>query len=69
MYFDRFDIVEAYYIFFANWHSGQGSEFYKRLCKMNNYFFPRCFASKEDLSENGQEIYAALLNRFGLKED
>ena len=36
--FDRFDIVEAYYIYYRDFHNGQWSKEYKRLCHIKNYF-------------------------------
>lgn len=61
MNWDRFDIVEAHYAFCCDYHSGQSSELYARLCRISRYFSPsplfRGFAS---LTENGQEIYRAL---------
>lgn len=42
---NRFDIVEAYYVYFVNFHGGQNSVEYKRLSKMLNYFTPRICAS------------------------
>ena len=55
--FDRFDIVEAYYLFFCHFHEGQWSDKYSRLSKMSRYFKPRCNLSVETLTENGREIY------------
>ena len=68
MYFDRFDIMEAYYCFFVNYHEGQRSEKYKRLCKIKKYFKPSERMSKtawpEDLlSENALEIYKNLAEK------
>jgi len=60
-YFDRFDICEAYYLYFCDWHSGQWSKEYARLCKMQKYFKPSpLLRTIEDLTENGYEIYTAL---------
>ena len=60
-YFDRFDICEAYYLYFCDWHNGQWSEEYKRLCKMQKYFKPSpLLRTAKDLTENGYEIYTAL---------
>lgn len=62
MYFDRFDIREAYYIFFVQYHEGQGSEKYDRLSHLLTYFKPRPgLHSERDLTENGQEIYQRLV--------
>jgi hypothetical protein len=57
MYFDRFDIVEAYYLALSECHSGQWSREYARLCKIMRYFKPGHSLSSETLSENGREIY------------
>jgi hypothetical protein len=63
MYFDRFDIAEAYYLFFCHFHEGQASDKYRRLCRMSRYFKPRPSLSVETLSENGREIYEALIQK------
>ncbi len=60
-YYDRFDIVEAYYAFFSDYHDGQWSVYYLRLCKMLHYFKPSpLFRGFDSLSENGKEIYLQL---------
>ena len=58
MYFDRFDIVEAYYLFFVDYHEGQASEKYERLCKIQGYYSR--VERYESLTENGREIYDRL---------
>lgn len=63
MFFDRFDIAEAYFLFLSHCHEGQGSEKYHRLCRMGRYFKPRPSLSVETLSENGREIYESLIQR------
>ena len=63
MYFDRFDIVEAYYLFFVHYHGGQDSEKYARLSKMNNYFRPAMGLGVDSLTENGLEIYNNLIEK------
>lgn len=60
MHFDRFDIVEAYYLFFSHYHEGQFSKKYMRLSKIVNYFKPRFNLSYETLTENGKAIYSTL---------
>jgi hypothetical protein len=55
MYWDRFDIVEAHYLFLTHYHEGQWSEKYSRLSKITTYFKPA--PSGVTLTENGQEIY------------
>ena len=58
-YFNKFDIVEAHYLFFTEYHEGQWSEKYKRLCKITTYFKPA--PSGITLSDNGLEIYNDLV--------
>jgi hypothetical protein len=55
MYWNRFDIVEAHYLFLIHYHEGQWSEKYSRLSKITTYFKPA--PSGVTLTENGQEIY------------
>jgi hypothetical protein len=63
MYFDRFDICEAYYLYFSDYHTGQWSREYERLSKMSRYFKPSPNLSLETLSENAREIYDALVEK------
>lgn len=62
MYFDRFDIVEAHYLYYSHYHEGQWSDKYKRLCRILTKlrFKPRPNLSYHTLSENGQAIYVNL---------
>jgi hypothetical protein len=61
-YFDRFDIVSAYYLFLTFYHDGQASKFYGRLCKLLKHFRPGPSLSDEtDLTENGRAIYDRLV--------
>lgn len=62
MYFDRFDIVEAYYAFFCDYHEGMYSAKYRRLCRILEYFNPSpLFNGYESLSSNGKMIYDNLV--------
>ena len=63
MFFDRFDVAEAYYLFFAHFHEGQASDKYRRLSKITRYFKPRPSLSVETLTENGREIYEELARK------
>jgi hypothetical protein len=56
-YFDRLDIVEAWYLALAHCHSGQGSREYVRLSKLSRSFKPSPMLDVETLSENAREIY------------
>lgn len=59
--FDRFDICEAYYIYLASHHEGMGSHKYVRLCRLLEYFTPRCgLTDVFDLTENGFAIYQTI---------
>lgn len=61
--FDRFDIVEAYYLFFCHYHEGQASRKYERLSRMYRYFKPSPMLNMNTLSENAKNIYAELVAR------
>jgi len=67
MYFDRFDIVEAWYLALAHCHGGQLSDEYRRLSKITQYFRPSPMLSVETLSENGQVIYEAACAKIEAK--
>ena len=64
MYFDRFDICEAWYCFLAEYHEGAMSKRYARLCKLLTYFKPRPSLSVESLNDNAREIYQNLVYRM-----
>ena len=64
MYFDRFDIAEAWYLALSHCHGGQSSQTYERLCKLSRSFRPRPSLSVETLSENAREIYEAACVRM-----
>jgi hypothetical protein len=64
MYFDRFDIVSAHYAYYCDYHSGQWSKGYERLCRISEHFNPGpLFKGYDSLSENGQAIYNQLVDR------
>jgi len=66
MYFDRFDICEAYYLFGAEYHSGQGSREYAYMGRcLNAGFKPGIrFENRDSLTDNGKEIYDALVEKY-----
>jgi hypothetical protein len=69
MYWDRFDICEAYYCFAMNYHNGQWSDEYKifgRLDRMGFKISP--LRTAENLSENGREIYENLVSQAGYSQ-
>lgn len=69
MYFNRFDVCEAYYVFACLYHSGQNSEQYRILNRLNRIGFRAKFTLNEaakprlGLSENGYEIYKGLVRK------
>lgn len=69
MYFDRFDICEAYYLFAAYYHGGQWSKEYRIFGRLHKIGFrPSPVISEESLTENGREIYDNLIARHGYDE-
>lgn len=75
MYFDRFDIVEAWYLWLCHHHDGKGYErshpkwwsSYGRLSWMPSklHYKPRSNLELESLNENEREIYNNLCRRAG----
>lgn len=61
MYFDRYDIVTAYYLFFCDFHEGQFSKKYSRLSKITRYFKPSPNLTLETSNDNVKAIYDRLL--------
>ena len=59
MYWDRFDICEAWYLALSHCHSGQWSDTYARLCKLTRpgFFKPSAGLSIGSLNENAKAIY------------
>lgn len=67
MFWDRFDIVEAWWLALRHCHGGQWSPEYARLCKVETYFRPRPNLNVDALSENAAGIYAAACEAMGEK--
>ena len=65
MYFDRFDIAEAWYLALSHCHGGQWSREYARLCKLMRSFKPSPLLSVDTLSDPGREIYEAACKKRG----
>ena len=68
MYFDKFDICEAWYVALSEGHSGQFSEEYKRLVNMEAYFKPSPILSVDSLRENGRYIYDQAIEKLTKKD-
>ena len=68
-YFDRFDIVEAHYLFCSDYHGGQTSALYARFSQLvRMQFKPAPNLSFETLTENGKFIYNELEIKHGFAE-
>ena len=64
MYFNRFDVCEAYYLFACEWHNGQWSPEYAIFGRLDNFGFrPSPILSKDSLTENGRVILAGLIRK------
>jgi hypothetical protein len=62
MYFDRFDICEAWYLYTSRYHGGQWSKLYEVLGRLHNIQFrPAPGLNYKSLTENGQTIYRRLV--------
>lgn len=62
MYFNRFDIVEAHYMYYTNYHGGMHTTEYARLSKILTYFTPSpLLRTEDDLEENSRMIYDSLV--------
>jgi hypothetical protein len=65
MYADRMDFISAYYAFCAEWHDGQWSDLYSKLCRIGRYYTPSPLDKGfKSLSDNGKEIYRALKRKY-----
>ena len=62
MYFDRFDIVAAYHLWFTHYYDGMFHPNYIRRCRIeeNLQFRPSMSHGYDSLTENGQYIYDEL---------
>ena len=62
MYFDRFDICEAHFVYAMLWHDGQFSETYAKFAQLERIGFrpSPSLSGPEDLGENAREIYENL---------
>lgn len=62
MYYNRFDIVDAYYWWYVHHHNGQSSPEYARLCRIQKYYKPSSL-HKGPSDENARAIYDNLCDR------
>jgi hypothetical protein len=67
MYFDRFDICEAWFLALSHCHGGMNSREYRRLCRLQTvlHFKPSpLLESPKSLTENGRRIYDAACRKL-----
>ena len=66
MYFDRYDILSAYYLFGSLYHSGQDSKEYAYMGRAERCGFrPGPMFDYKSLTDNGWEIYDSLVEKAG----
>ena len=63
MYFDRFDICEAHFMFAMLFHGGMGCPIYRRFAQLERVGFSPSplMRSPRDLTDNAREIYRQLV--------
>jgi hypothetical protein len=63
MYFNRFDICSAHYLFACLWHGGQGCEIYAKFAQLERIGFrpSPLLAKPADLDCNAKEIFRQLV--------
>ena len=70
MYWDRFDICAAHWMFAMLWHDGMGSATYGKFSQLERMRFrpSPMWMEPRDLDENAREIYRQLVvNLCGIK--
>lgn len=69
MFFDRFDICAAHWLFASLYHGGQGSRLYSKLSQLERLRFRPApgWRQPSDLPENAKEIFRQLVvNHCGI---
>lgn len=70
MWFDRFDICEAHFMFASLFHAGQGCPIYGKFAQLERLRFrpSPCLSQPSDLEGNARAIYQALVEKHcGIK--
>jgi len=63
MYWDRFDICEAFYLYAAHYHGGQWSKEYRIFGRLHNLGFKESpILGLDSLEENARAIYDRLVS-------
>lgn len=66
MYFDRFDVCEAFYCYASLYHGGQFTGTYRIFGRLERIKFRGCSQGDPDrLEENAREIFDSLVARGG----
>lgn len=64
MYFDQFDICDAFYVFATLYHGGQFSEEYRIFGRLEKIGYqPTDTLNEDTLSDNARVIYDKLVTR------
>ena len=64
MYFDRWDICEAYYCYAVEYMNGQNSAEMRMLSKLHGMGYKPSTTGYHRLSSNGRDIYDSLVRRY-----
>ena len=65
MYFDRYDILEAYYLFGSLYHGGQFTKEYAYMGRaLNCGFKPGPLLCIKSLTDNGRDIFCKLVGEW-----
>jgi hypothetical protein len=59
--FNRFDIVEAWYLYCLGYHEGVNDWRYERLCRIRSYYSPTLLGI--GLTFNGKRIYQNIIEK------
>lgn len=60
---DRWDIVIGHYWYYVDFHRGQWSREYERMCRIGQYYRPSYLANGPE-TEGAQMVYDALVERY-----
>jgi hypothetical protein len=64
------DTIEAHYAFCTDFHGGQWSPEYARLCRLGRFFKPgRAWVGFKSLSDEGKAIYSGLVQAMTGKDE
>ena len=63
---DRFDFCEGSFLFYSEYHGGQSSTFYQRMCRLLNtfQFKPAPGLCWETMTESARDVYRAFCTKY-----